>query len=415
VAEYPHPVRLVVRDVLERSRLTVLLRLVLSLPHLVWLSLYGAAALVFAVVAWLFVLATGRVPTSLHRFLANFTRYSTHLTAYLALAANPYPGFSGDGTYPVDVEIDPAARQRRLGAAVRLLLALPALLLSSALAGSAALAAFGSVGAGGLVVTVAFLGWFACLARGRMPRGMRDAATYAIGYGAQATAYALLVTDRYPDSTPGRVEPAPELPRHPIRIVVDDDLGRPRLLVLFRPLLCIPHLLWLTAWAVFAVAAWMVAWVASLVVGRVPGALHRFLAAYVRAWTHLLCFLQLVGRPFPGFVGREGSYPVDLRIDPPVRQRRLGLLLRPVLALPAFVLSFAFGGVVLVVALLGWLVALALGRMPGGLRDLGAAALRYQGQVSGYLLLLTWRCPDSSPVLTGRGERLVELAEEAPA
>jgi hypothetical protein len=159
----------------------------------------------------------------------------------------------------------------------------------------------------------------------------------------------------------------------------------------------------------------MVAWVASLVVGRVPGALHRFLAAYVRAWTHLLCFLQLVGRPFPGFVGREGSYPVDLRIDPPVRQRRLGLLLRPVLALPAFVLSFAFGGVVLVVALLGWLVALALGRMPGGLRDLGAAALRYQGQVSGYLLLLTWRYPDSSPALTGRVERPVDLAEEAPA
>jgi hypothetical protein len=370
---------------------------------------------VFGFVAWLSVLASGGVPRSLHRFLANYTRYSTHLTAYLCLAADPYPGFSGDGSYPVDVEIDPPAQQRRLGAVVRIVLALPALFLSSALAGSAVLAVVAAVGAGGLVVTIAFLGWFACLVRGRMPRGMRDAAAFAIGYGAQTTAYVLLVTDRYPDATPGRADPEPELPAHPVTVAVEDDLGRPRLLVLFRALLCIPHLLWLTAWTLFAVAAWLVAWVAALVIGRVPRAVHRFLAAYVRAWAQLLCFLYVIGRQFPGFVGREGSYPVDLRIDPPARQRRLGVLLRPLLALPALVLSTAYAGVVLVVAVLGWFVALALGRMPGGLRDLGAASVRYQAQVNAYLLLLTSRYPDSSPVLVGRVDTPSEPAVEAPA
>ena len=64
--------------------------------------------------------------------------------------------------------------------------------------------------------------------------GMRDAAAYAIGYGAQTTAYALLVTDRYPDATPGRADPPPELPAHPVAVRVDDELARPRLLVLFR-------------------------------------------------------------------------------------------------------------------------------------------------------------------------------------
>jgi len=240
-------------------------------------------------------------------------------------------------------------------------------------------------------------------------------AAYAIGYGAQTTAYVLLVTDRYPDSTPGRVDPAPQLPRHPVRMVVDDDLGRPRLLVVFRVLLCVPHLVWLTAWGVFALAAWVLAWVVALVLGRVPRALHRFLAAYVRAWTQLLCFLCLVGRPFPGFVGRQGSYPLDLRIDPPVRQSRLGVLLRPVLSLPALLLSSAFAGVLFMVAVLGWFAALAVGRMPGGLRDLGAAALRYQGQVNAYVFLLTWRYPDSSPVLADPTEAPVELAAEAPA
>ena len=400
----PHPVRLVVRDELDRRRLTVLPRLVLAIPHLVWLSIYATAAIAIAFVTWLFVLVLGRVPRALHRFLANYTRYTVHLTAYLCLAADPYPGWSGDGSYPVDVEIDPAAKQRRLGAAVRLVLAIPALTLSLALAGSAVFAALAAVGAGGLVLTIAMLGWFACVVRGRMPRGMRDAAAYAIGYGAQTTAYALLVTDRYPDATPGRADPPPELPAHPVTVAVDDALARPRLLVLFRLPLCIPHLLWLTAWSAFAIAAWILAWLAALVSGRVPRPLHRFLAAYVRAWMHLSCFLCVVGRQFPGFVGREGGYPIDLRIAAPVRQSRLGVLLRLVLALPAALLSSAYLGVAFVVAVLGWLAALVVGRMPCGLRDLGVAALRYQAQVNAYVFLVTWRYPDSSPVLVGRVE-----------
>ena len=193
---------------------------------------------------------------------------------------------------------------------------------------------------------------------------MRDAAAYAIGYGAQTTAYALLVTGRYPDATPGRADPAPELPPHPVAVRVDDELARPRLLVLFRLPLCIPHLLWLTAWSAFALAAWILALIAALVRGRVPRPLHRFLAAYVRTWMHLGCFLCVVGRQFPGFVGREGGYPIDLRIAAPVRQSRLGVLLRLVLAIPAALLASAYAGVAFAVAILGWLAALAIGRMP---------------------------------------------------
>jgi len=44
-------------------------------------------------------------------------------------------------------------------------------------------------------------------------------------------------------------------------------------------------------------------------------------------------------------------------------------------------------------------VALFLGRMPVGLRNLGVFALRYSAQVNGYLLLLTDRYPFSGPSL----------------
>ena len=403
-------------DDLARRRVTVLFRLVLAIPHLLWLGLFGIAAVMLSFVAWLAVLFEGRVPATVHRFLASYVRYTVHLTAYLALAAGPYPAFTGGTPYPVDVEIDPPARQGRLAAGFRLVLMVPAALLSSVLAGSGAFGPFWGVGAafltGSLALVAGFLGWFAALARGRMPRGLRDAAAFAIGYGAQTSAYALLVTDRYPDATPGRVQPEPVLPRHPIATAVRDDLVRPRLIVAFRGLLSIPHLLWLALWGVAALLAAVVAWVLALVLGRVPRVLHRFLAAFVRANVHLYAFLFVVGRPFPGFVGREGSYPVDVTIAPPGRQRRLGVLFRLVLLVPALLVVSAYWSVLLVVAVLGWFAALVTGRMPGGIRDLGVAALRYHAQASGYAFLLTSRYPDSSPALAGRP---VAAAEAPPS
>ena len=41
--------------------------------------------------------------------------------------------------------------------------------------------------------------------------------------------------------------------------------------------------------------------------------------------------------------------------------------------------------------------ALFRGRMPDGLRNLGAYALRYSGQTSAYAYVLTARYPDAGP------------------
>ncbi len=55
-------------------------RLILAIPHLVWVALFGFAAFTLAFVMWLAVLFERRAPRSLHAFLANFTRYAVHLT-----------------------------------------------------------------------------------------------------------------------------------------------------------------------------------------------------------------------------------------------------------------------------------------------------------------------------------------------
>src|SRR5262245_9560918 len=107
-----YPIRVVVTDDLQRSRLTVFFRLLLAIPQYFWFALWSIGAFVVAVVNWVVTLVSGRPPAVLHDFLARYVRYSVHLHAYLSLAANPYPPFTGRPTgYPVEVEIDPPRRQ----------------------------------------------------------------------------------------------------------------------------------------------------------------------------------------------------------------------------------------------------------------------------------------------------------------
>jgi Domain of unknown function (DUF4389) len=385
----PHPIRLVVDDDLRRSRLTVFFRLLLSIPHLVWLGLWSIPALLAVPVAWVAALVLGRVPGALHRFLAAYVRYATHVTAYLSLAGNPFPGFTGRaGTYPVDLEIADPVPQGRWSILFRLILALPALLLTSTLTGSRS--------GGGTVGTSAFLGWFASLVRGRMPSGLRGLLAYSLRYAAQAYSYLFLLTSRYPDADPA--EPALERPLdHPIRLRVYDDLARSRLTVLFRLLLFLPHLVWLLLWGLVAYLAAIANWFVAIVRGRPAEPLHRFLAAYLRYWAHVSSFLYLVANPFPGFTGRPGSYPVELAIDPPGRQSRWVTGFRVLLAFPAFFILSALSAALAVAAFLGWFYSLVLGRMSPGLRNLGAYVLRYSAQVYAYVLLLTARYPHSAP------------------
>ncbi len=407
-----HPIRLDVTDDLHRSRLTVFFRLLLAIPHLFWIALWSIAAFFAAIAMWVVALITGRPPRGLHRFLSIYVRYATHLTAYLFLAANPYPGFTGEHGYPVDITLPEPAPQPRWKTALRLVLAVPALLLAATLGsiggggGGGGGNSYGeetsnwsfASGIGGVAAVCALLGWFAILALGRMPNGLRDLAAYSIGYTAQAYAYLLLLTDRYPNTEPERIGPAWALPEHPVRLEHADDGRRSRLTVFFRLLLALPHIVWIILWSVAAFVAAFANWVVALARGRSAQPLHRFLAAYIRYATHLGAFLLLAANPFPGFTGEPG-YPVDVAIDGPERQNRWKTLFRLVLVLPAFIVSGALGGAAFVAAFLGWFASLATGRMPDGLRKLIALSLRYTAQTDAYLFVLTDRYPYASPAL----------------
>jgi hypothetical protein len=181
--------------------------------------------------------------------------------------------------------------------------------------------------------------------------------------------------------------------QHPIRLVVNDDLQRNRLTVFFRLILAIPLILWVILWGVIAMLAYIVNWFATLIMGRSPDGLHNFLATFLRYSTHLRAYLLLVADPYPPFTGRPGTYPIDLEIDPPQRQNRLTVFFRWILAIPALLLTNILSNLSQLLAIFSWFIALVMGRVPEGLRNFAALAIRIETQTYGYLLLLTARYP----------------------
>jgi hypothetical protein len=183
-------VRLRIDDDLRRSRLTVFFRLLLVIPHYAWLYVWSIA--IFFVVAfnWFATLFAGRTEDDVHSFIGRWLRYQMHINAYVFLVANPWPPFSGKpGLYPVDLEIDPPQPQRRFVTFFRVVLVIPAYVFATVL--------------GTVAQVVAMIGWFASLALGRMPKGMRDLMAYCLRYQAQTYAYLLLLTSRYPSLASG--------------------------------------------------------------------------------------------------------------------------------------------------------------------------------------------------------------------
>jgi len=185
---------------------------------------------------------------------------------------------------------------------------------------------------------------------------------------------------------------ATERVQHPIRLVVTDDLQRNRLTVFFRPILAIPHVIWVVLWGIVATLVAIANWFATLVKGESPVGLHEFLATYLRYVTQVYAYILLIADPFPSFGGKPG-YPVEIEVDPPQPQNRWTVGFRIFLAIPAFIIAGIFGYLNRVLAVFSWFIALFLGRVPEGLRNVAAFALRFEQQTAGYALLLTGRYP----------------------
>ena len=197
-------------------------------------------------------------------------------------------------------------------------------------------------------------------------------------------------------------QPPPDLPPiepprpHTVRLIDHDDLKRSRLTVLVRAALVLPHVIWLLLYTQVALFVAVANWIVTLIKGRSPQRMHRWLVRYLRYTVYVYSYLYVLANPYPPFHGDQRSYTIDLQVEGPDDQRRLVTAFRLVLVIPAFVLSWVLGQVLQVIALLAWVIAIFLGRIPRGMEQLGLYCLRYQTQVYAYLLVITDRYPTTA-------------------
>ena len=197
-----YPVTFEADYVEPRSRLTTFFRLLLVIPHLIVVGLWGIAVFVVVVVAWFALLFTGRWPAGMYDFVASFMRYSTRVNGYLYLLVDPYPPFAGgdEPGYPVRLHIAPPAPEYdRLKVLLRIFYVIPAAVLVYLLS---------------LVLRViGLVAWLVIVVMGKQPKGIHDVIEFCTSYTARAGALFLLITETYPPFTDDHArqigEPAP--------------------------------------------------------------------------------------------------------------------------------------------------------------------------------------------------------------
>jgi len=93
----PYPAVIDIADPLvPRKRLTVVLRLLLALPHVFVLIFVLFAWFCTTVVAWFAILLTGTYPEGLYDFGVGALRWRLRVETYVLLLVDEYPPFSLD-------------------------------------------------------------------------------------------------------------------------------------------------------------------------------------------------------------------------------------------------------------------------------------------------------------------------------
>lgn len=203
----------------RQRRWTVLLRLLLLIPHFIVLYLVSLAAVVVVVLGWFAALALGRLPSWISDFLGVVIGYQTRIGASSMLLIDKYPPFLlSQPDYPVQLDIRPG-RLNRWAVLFRFILIIPIVLLNAIL----------SHGWGML----SFFLWLVVLVMGRVPRPVFDATAAILRFAFRVQCYTYLLTGSYPKRLFGdqRAEPKPSRQSPGTRPLVMSSGGRAMLIV----------------------------------------------------------------------------------------------------------------------------------------------------------------------------------------
>ena len=181
-------------------RVTVAFRLILLIPHFVYLWVLSLVLLVTAVIGWFGALFTGRVPAGLSEFMGNIVQYQARAYGYGFLLTDRYPPFSLEtDEYPISVQLPPPGRLHRAAVLFRLVLVVPAGFVL-------AMATYG------LELSLVVI-WLIVLITGRLPNAAFEAEASVLRYQTRLQSWFFLLTSEYPRGLFG--DKAPAAPAQP--------------------------------------------------------------------------------------------------------------------------------------------------------------------------------------------------------
>jgi hypothetical protein len=196
------PALLAIAPPTRQSRLTVLVRLLLCIPHYIVLFAIGIAATVVLVIGWFGALFMGRLPYFAADFLSGYLQWQTRVAAYAMLLTSKYPPFAfGDEDYPVRVAVRPG-RLNRFAVFFRSILLIPASIVAVVLFGAE-------------IPLIAFVTWLIALVMGRLPGPVHQAQSAVLRYTTRLHGYQFMLTSAYPAGLFGD-KPAPPAFAEPI-------------------------------------------------------------------------------------------------------------------------------------------------------------------------------------------------------
>lgn len=182
----------------KRNRVTVFFRIILVIPHIVTLLVYGIGVFFAVIAAWFSLVITGRYPQGLYDFVAGASRYLARVNAYMYVLVDPYPPFDlGEHPeYPVRLNVPPPLESyNRVTVFFRIILMIPVFVIQYVLS----------------IVSQLFsiFTWIVAVIIGRTPEGLAGVQVFCMGYAARSTAYFALLTEDWPGFSQQDIPPGP--------------------------------------------------------------------------------------------------------------------------------------------------------------------------------------------------------------
>ena len=217
------------------------------------------------------------------------------------MTGDPYQAYPSPYIGPQAVQLIAAGpvRQRRLTVAFRVILVIPHLF------------ALFFLGIAGLAVV--FVGWWAALFAGRLPAFAVDFISGWVRWSTLVNGYLYLLTDRYPPFA------FSDDPAYPVRVAIPERHRLNRFAVFFRLVLmvwaCIvSSLVNAGAGSIVLVIAWLI----TLITGKLPAPLHLAFTAVLRYQTRFSCYLGLLTPTYAWkLFGDEPGIPAVSTATPP--------------------------------------------------------------------------------------------------